>query len=66
MTLAQAKFSNEMYQKVDDLLRNQSGIVEELTANLGYPLAKLAILDDFEQLHYLDRWAVNNKSMKFP
>ena len=23
-------------------------------------------LDDFEQLHYLDRWTVNNKSMKFP
>ena len=50
MTLAQAKFSNELYQKIDDLLRNQSGIVEDLIANLRYPLAKVAILDEFEQL----------------
>ena len=50
ITLSQAKFSTEMYDKIEAITTNQSEFVEEITKVFGRPLELIKIVDDFEEI----------------
>ena len=50
ITLSQAKFSAEMYNKIEAITTNQSEFVEGITKIFGRPLERITIVDDFEEI----------------
>ena len=50
ITLSQAKFSKEMYDKIEAITTNQSEFVEGITKIFGRPLEVIKIVDDFEEI----------------
>ena len=50
ITLSQAKFSAEMYNKIEAITTNQSEFVEGITKVFGRPLERITIVDDFDEI----------------
>ena len=50
ITLSQAKFSTEMYDKIEAITKNQSDFVEGIAKVFGRPLELIKIVDDFEEI----------------
>ena len=48
MTLQQSKFSSELYNTIQDLKYNQSGLATEVANTLGIPLYDIEVVDDFK------------------
>ena len=49
-TLTQSKFSNELLEKLDDILKNQSELVGLLEKMFRKPLNGIAMIDNFDEL----------------
>ena len=49
-TLTQSKFSNELLEKLDDILKNQSELVGMLEKMFRKPLNGIAMIDNFDEL----------------
>ena len=50
ITLSQAKFSAEMYNKIEAITTNQSEFVEGITKVFGRPLELIKVVDDFDEI----------------